>query len=280
MIEGILTPIVVLSVIALLGGMILTIASKYMAVPVDERVANVRSVLPGTNCGACGFAGCEAYAEKLVFDGVKSNLCTPGGSSVAQAIAEGMGVAAEEVRIMSAIIQCSGSCDKTDYSIDYQGPKTCESCNLLYQGRGQCSYSCIGFGDCERACNVDAIYFENGIPVVNREKCNGCGMCVRACPKAIIDTFPSYKVFYVACSSKDKGSITRKVCAVGCIGCKKCEKVCRYGALVVKDNLARVSSQGCVNCGECLGVCPTSAIKTFWTPYQLMSKMHLSKMQK
>jgi len=263
--EGIIFPVIIISVAGIAAGLMLTVASKYMAVAVDERVTKVRDVLPGSNCGACGFAGCDDYAEKVVEGNTKSNLCTPGGGAVALAIAGALGIAAEEVIPMTAAVKCSGTCDKTNHGIDYQGPPTCESCNFLYKGRGDCSYSCLGFGDCEKVCATHAIQMISGIPVIDKELCNGCGMCSKACPKAIIAVVPTDKNYYVGCSSRDKGGVVRKLCAAGCIGCKKCEKACEHGAITVNNNLSAIDHEKCVRCGKCAeeGLCPTGAIKTF-----------------
>ena len=258
---AILTPVIIVSVIGILAGGILVIASKYMSVPVDERVKNIRNALPGVNCGACGFAGCDEYAEKLVEGGVKANLCPPGGVECVQTIDRILGTASEEMVPMSAIVKCSGSCDKTGYSVDYQGPPTCESCSFLYKGRGMCQHACLGYGDCERACTFDAIYIQNGIAVVDKEKCTGCTVCVKACPKALIEMIQADKNVFVACSSKDKGGVVRKLCAAGCIGCKLCLKACKYDAIAIEDNLARIIPEKCTNCKDCVEVCPTKAIK-------------------
>lgn len=258
--NGILTPVIIVSVIGIIAGVVLTVAAKYMAVPVDERVSNIREVLPGANCGACGFAGCDEYAEKLINEGVAPNLCTPGGSEVAGKIGELLGVSVGEVVPMTAIVKCSGTCQNTTYIMDYQGPQTCEACNYFYQGRRACSHACLGYGDCVAVCQYDAIYIENGIAVVDKERCTGCSMCAKNCPNHLIDIVPRSSDIFVACSSTDKGAFTRKVCSAGCIGCRKCEKTCEYGAITITDNLASVDPAKCTNCGACVGVCPTKVI--------------------
>ena len=260
--SGIVLPIMVVSLIGIGGGVILTIAAKYMAVPVNERVTEIREVLPGANCGACGFAGCDEYADKLINEGVAVNLCTPGGGEVAQAVGKLLGVEAGEVVPMAAIVKCAGMGGKTSYIMDYQGPRTCEACNFFYQGRGSCSHACLGFGDCVNVCQYNAIYIENGIAVVDRELCTGCGMCAKACPNMLINIVPKTSEVYVACSSTDKGAFTRKVCSAGCIGCRRCEKTCEYGAITITDNLASIDPEKCTNCGACVSVCPTKVIRS------------------
>jgi Na+-translocating ferredoxin:NAD+ oxidoreductase RNF subunit RnfB len=160
----------------------LTLADKFMAVPVNERINAMLDVLPGANCGACGFAGCDDYAKMLVNEGVKANLCIPGGDDVSRKVSHLLGVDFEDVTEMYAIVRCAGSCEHTKYIMDYQGPQTCEGCNYFYQGRGSCSHACLGFGDCVSVCLYNAIYIENGIAVVDHELCTGCGLCAKMCP--------------------------------------------------------------------------------------------------
>ncbi len=259
--SAIFLSVAVVTIIGIAAGILLSIAAKFMSVPVDERVSNIRAVLPGANCGACGFAGCDEYAAKLVEDGVKSNLCTPGGSSVALQISELLGGGFEEVVPMSAIVKCSGKFGNTQYIMDYQGPKTCEANNSLYQGRGSCSHACLGFGDCVNVCQYGALSIVDGIAVVDKDLCTGCAMCVMKCPKHLIEVVPSKSEVFVGCSSTDSGVFTRKICSAGCIGCKRCEKVCEDGAITVMNNLASIDYSKCTNCGKCVEVCPTKVIK-------------------
>ena len=253
--------VTIVAVVGILAGMLLTVAAKFMAVPVDERVASLRNILPGANCGACGFAGCDEYAEKLVNDGVKTNLCTPGGSALSKEISGFLGGAFEEVELMSAVVKCSGRYGLTSYIMDYQGPMTCEGNNYFYQGRGSCSHACLGFGDCVHVCPYGALSMVDGVAKVDKDLCTGCGICVNKCPNHLIEVIPSKCEFYSACSSTDKGAFTRKICSAGCIGCKLCEKKCEYGAVSIENNLASIDPEKCVNCGECAKVCPAKVIR-------------------
>lgn len=259
---NIVMPVLVVAVIGIIAGIILTLAAKFMAVPVDETAAKVREALPGANCGACGFAGCDEYAEKLVTEGVATNLCTPGGADVSKEVSVILGKDFAGVTAMQAIVKCSGTYGNTDYIMDYQGPRTCEANNFFYQGRGSCSHACLGFGDCVNVCQYDALSIIGGIAVVDPEACTGCGMCAKACPNNLIVIRPKDKTVFVGCSSTDTGAFTRKICKAGCIGCKKCEKTCEYGAVIITNNLASIDPDKCTNCGACMEVCPTKVIRS------------------
>lgn len=260
--NALIFPVALVTIIGIVSGVILTLAAKFMHVPVDERVSNIREVLPGANCGACGFAGCDEYAEKLVHEGVKINLCTPGGADVALQISTLLGADFEEVVAKRAIVKCAGTTETTKYIMDYQGPQTCEACNALYQGRRSCSHGCLGYGDCVVVCQYDAIRIENGVAVVDKDACTGCSMCAQRCPNSLIAIVPATSEVHVACSSTDKGAFVRKLCAAGCIGCLRCQKICEYGAITISDNLAAIDPEKCTNCGKCIPVCPTKVIHT------------------
>ena len=255
-------PIIIVGGIGLAASVLLVIAAKVMAVPVDELFEAVRAELPGANCGGCGYAGCDDYAKAIVHDGVKTNLCPVGGEECAQKVSAAMGVACEEVVPQYAVVRCSGNCYKTDSIMDYEGKQSCAACNYFYQGKGSCSHGCLGYGDCIEACKYGAISIIDGIAVVDKAVCVGCGMCAKACPNHLIAIIPATSTVYVGCSSHDKGAFTRKVCKTGCIGCKKCEKTCESGAITVTDNLASIDPAKCTNCGNCVSACPTGAIVT------------------
>ena len=253
--------ILIVSGLGLACGVVLVIASKLMAVPVDTTVETLRAALPGANCGACGYAGCDAYAAALAQGGVKTNLCTPGGDSVSRKLSEILGVAYEDVEEQKAFMRCNGDFDTSEYIMEYDGPKTCKACNSFYQGRRTCTHGCLGFGDCAEVCKFNALTIVNGLAVIDRAACTGCGACAKICPNHIIGVASDKARVHVACSSHDKGAYTRKVCTAGCIGCMKCQKTCEFDAIKVTDNLAAIDPAKCTNCGKCVEVCPTKVIK-------------------
>ena len=261
--NGILIAVITVAAIGLIAGIILTLASHFMAVEVDETVVKIRECLPGANCGACGYAGCDEYAEKVAGRFAKLTLCIPGGKKAADDMAAVLGVEAGDVKEMRAMVRCCGNHETSKDVMDYQGSKTCSACFSFFRGHKECSYGCMGFGDCVEVCKFDAITIDNGVARVDSELCTGCGACAKVCPGHVIEMVPKNSRTCVACASHNKGAQTRKMCTSGCIGCMKCQKTCKHGAIVVIENLAVVDPSLCVNCGECAEVCPVGCIKIF-----------------
>lgn len=260
---NILIPILILAAIGLTAGLGLAIASKILAVPVNEKEQQIRDVLPGANCGACGFSGCDGYAKALA-DGTAGStaLCSPGGAETAKNIAAILGVAGDSVVRRTALVRCRGCHENTGDKMAYSGVQTCRTANQLYGGPGACAYGCIGLGDCVNVCEYGALHIREGVAAVNPALCTACGKCVRACPKDLITLFPAAEVkAAVLCNSKAKGAQTRKDCKAGCIGCKKCEKVCESGAVEVSANLAHIDPEKCTACGKCVENCPQHCIE-------------------
>ena len=258
----VLTVFLVVTVLGLVLAGLLALASHFLYVKEDETVKNIREVLPGVNCGACGYTGCDEYAKALASGDVKTNLCIPGADEVAIQISEILGTKAEDVVEMVAYVHCNGNCNATERKAVYEGIDTCNAASMFYGGPAACRFGCIGCGDCSKACPVDAICVEDGIAHIDPRICIGCGACVKTCAKGIIGLAPRVANTIVMCSNKDKGAKAMKVCKNACIGCKKCELNCPSDAIKVIDNLATVDYDKCTKCGKCTELCPTKCIKT------------------
>jgi len=236
----VLTSILSLGGLGLIFGAVLAFAARRFGVRVDPRVEEITEILPGSNCGACGYPGCAGLAEALVAGRAPTNACSPGGNSVAQRVAQILGVEAEEVTPMVAIVQCQGGKQEAWEKYTYEGPEDCNAAVLLGGGPKACKYGCLGLGSCARACPFDAIAMDdNGLPVVFEEKCTGCGICVGVCPKGILKLIPRTQKVYLACINPERGKAVREVCTVGCTGCTLCAnpKITPSGKVVMEGFL-------------------------------------------
>ena len=226
----ILLPVIIVGIIGLIAGVGLSLASKFMAVPVDEKQEKIREALPGANCGACGFSGCDGYAAAVAAGEATPDKCAPGGAAAAAALAEILGVeVVNEPKI--AFIACKGTRENTKLKYAYSGMQSCAAAAALQSGPLECSFGCLGFGD-----------------------------CAAVCPKALISVLPKSAGVRVACSNKEKGAPVVKNCSVSCIACKMCEKVCESGAVKVIDNLAVIDRTLCTDCGKCKAACKRGVI--------------------
>lgn len=261
----IILPVLLLGGLSVLFGVILAYASKKFAVEVDPKIEQIIEALPGANCGSCGFAGCGGYADAIVNSGADVAGCAPGGPETAKKIAQIMGVVAEIKEKHIAVIHCqSGGINNTFYRYNYKGIKTCKSAVLLSSGPNICSWGCVFQFDCVEACKFGALKVDKktGLRVVNEKKCTGCGACVKACPRNLIELVPASKNVQILCSSQDKGALAKASCGnkTACIGCGMCAKKCPVEAITLKNNLAIIDYNKCINCGMCASVCPTKAI--------------------
>ncbi|MBN2426272.1 MAG: RnfABCDGE type electron transport complex subunit B [Calditrichaceae bacterium] len=256
----IIIPGLILGGFALISASGLLVASKKFYVFEDPRIAEVNEMLPGANCGGCGFAGCLAFAEHLVKNEDTDAICPVASGEEMQKILAFLGREAAVGEKMVASLMCNGTHDNCKSQMDYAGIEDCWAATLVTDSTKACSFACIGLGSCVKACNFDAMHIENGIVVIDDEKCTGCGLCVPACPKNLLHMRPYKKYITVACYNTDRGADARKACTVACIGCLKCEKACNYDAIHVNNFLAKIDYQKCTNCGDCVTVCPTNSI--------------------
>lgn len=251
MIMGIILAAVIVGGTGLFIGVFLGVAGKKFAVEVDPREEEIGSVLPGNNCGGCGYAGCSGLAAAIVKGEAPVGACPVGGAPVAEKIAEIMGENVGESVRMTAFVKCAGTCEKAKQKYDYTGIEDCVMAGMMQNGGPKgCTYGCLGFGSCVKACPFDAIHVVDGVAVVDKEACKSCGKCVAACPKGLIELVPYEQKHLVQCSSKDKGKDVMAVCSVGCIGCRMCQKVCEFDAVTVENNIAHIDPEKCTGCGK------------------------------
>ncbi|MGN1032026.1 MAG: RnfABCDGE type electron transport complex subunit B [Intestinibacter sp.] len=256
----ILKSVILLGVMGLIFGAVLAFAAQKFAVKVDEREAKILEVLPGANCGGCGYPGCGGVAAAIAKGEAPVNACPVGGAAVAAKVGEIMGVSAEAGEKMVAHVMCKGTCSSAANKYEYQGIADCRAAISLIGGPKDCSFGCIGLGTCVSACGFGGIKIVDGVAVVDEDQCVLCGKCIEACPKGIIGKKPASKKVVVDCSSKDPGKVVKAKCSAGCIGCKACEKACPVGAITVENNIATIDYSKCIGCKECAVKCPKNVI--------------------
>lgn len=258
---GIITATLVVGTVGIFVGVFLGVAGIRFKIKVDEKEEAVLSVLPGNNCGGCGYAGCSGLATAIAKQEAPVNACPVGGEAVGKKIAEIMGVEAEDTVRRVAHVACQGDCEKAVRDYDYYGIEDCRMMSFVPGGGPKsCNNGCLGFGTCVKVCPFDAIRVVNGVAVVDREACKACGKCIAACPKQLISFIPYDAEYAVACNSSDKGPVTMKACKTGCIGCGICSKNCPSQAVTVTDFHAEIDQEKCSKCGICAEKCPKKAI--------------------
>lgn len=262
----IVASLITLGVIGLVAAIVLYFVAQKFKVEEDPRIDEVESVLPGANCGGCGFPGCHGFADACVKSpSLDGKLCPVGGQPVMSKIATILGMSVADSKPKVAVVRCNGSCANRPKKNFFDGAKSCRISNQLYAGETGCSFGCLGYGDCVDVCKFDAIKInpDTGLPEVDDDKCTACGACVKICPKRIIelrDKGVKNRRVFVSCVNKDKGAVARKACSAACIGCGLCAKNCPFNAIKVENNLAYIDFNLCRLCRKCVAVCPTGAI--------------------
>jgi Na+-translocating ferredoxin:NAD+ oxidoreductase RNF subunit RnfB len=250
----------------LLGALLLYFVAKRFHVDEDPRVESIAAVLPGANCGGCGFKGCHDFAAQCAGCSSLSGIyCPVGGDKVMAEIAKIVGLDVAASTPMVATLRCNGSNGARNQIAEYRGPQSCAVQASLAIGRRGCPSGCLGCGDCVEACTFGAIAIDHamGLPTVDEDMCTACGQCVKSCPRKLLQLRPKGprgRRVWVACSNCERGAVARKACSAACIGCGKCARTCPFGAITVENNLANIDFAVCKACGKCVGVCPTGAI--------------------
>lgn len=254
-------------ILAFALGFLLGFFKKVFAVKVDPLQEKIRSVLPGSNCGACGYPGCDGFASAAAEGIAPADGCTAGGADTAEAVGKALGVSVS-VDKKFVVLACQGTKHIAQQKGDYIGVKTCRAVKLAVNGVKVCQWGCIGFGDCVAVCKFDALQIgEDGLPHVDYVNCTGCGMCAKECPQMLfVRISAAQKGAVPLCSnrSQQKASIV-KFCKTGCIKCGKCERVCPQKAIVVTYGIPVVDYAKCNSCGECVKGCPTKVLKLLET---------------
>lgn len=264
--EIVLYALLSLGGIGIISAVILYLIATKFKVIEDPRIDDLEEVLPGANCGGCSYPGCRNFAEEIVKAGNLDGFnCPVGGNEVMTDVGKIMGLEAEDVDPMVAVIRCAGSREHAPQKTIYEGAKSCFVVNALYTGENDCPYGCSGLGDCVDACTFDAMYMDEktGLPVVIEDKCTACNACVKACPRDIIELRSVGKKgrrIFVSCINEEKGGIAKKYCSVACTGCTKCFKVCKFDAIVMENNLAYIIDEKCRLCRLCPPECATNSI--------------------
>ena len=273
--------VAVLGGIGLIAAVVLYGCSKKFAIYEDPRIAQVNALLPGANCGGCGFAGCGGMADALVkgadagsIDGLN---CPVGGADVMGQVADLLGMAIANGDPKVAVVRCGGTCALRPKIAEYAGLRTCAAMNSCGAGETGCGFGCLGCGDCVEACQFGAVSInaETGLAEVDEEKCTACGACVKACPRHIIELRkkgPTGRRVFVSCVNKDKGAVAMKACKAACIGCGKCVKECPFEAITLQDNVSYIDPEKCRLCKKCVEACPTKAIHAVNFPVKVVKE--------
>jgi Na+-translocating ferredoxin:NAD+ oxidoreductase RNF subunit RnfB len=251
-----------LGAIGLFFAAMIALVHRRFHVWVDPRIEAITAMLPGSNCGACGFAGCANFAEQLVGGGTKPAGCTQLGDEDAQVVADYLGVSVGEANRRVARLLCGGGCTAAPQRVEYRGLQTCRAATAVAGGGKSCPWGCLGLADCAVACDYDAIVMNaEALPVVIPERCIACGDCVEACPKDLFVLMPAAQRLIVQCLSPLEGAQVDALCSAACNACGKCVVDAAPGLISIVDGLALIDyGKNGFASPEAATRCPTGAI--------------------
>ncbi len=263
-INEIIIAVAVLCILGIIIGLVLSIAEKVFHVEVNELEVAVRDALPGSNCGGCGYAGCDSLAKAIANGDADVSACPVGGITVAQKIAEIMGKEVGDIEKMVAYVKCDGTYEKRETDYNYFGIDSCiYAAKMPGSSPYSCKFGCLGFGSCAKVCDRRAIRIIDRKAVVDESLCVACGKCLKVCPHDLIELVPAASKHRVQCSSLSKGKDVRNACTAGCIACGLCWKNCPADAIVFENNIAKIDYSKCTQCGSCVEKCPRKIIKIY-----------------
>jgi Na+-translocating ferredoxin:NAD+ oxidoreductase RNF subunit RnfB len=250
-------------ILAFVLGLALGFFKKFFAVEQDPLISRVREALPGANCGACGFPGCDGYASAIAGGNAGIGSCSVGGPATAEKLSAIMGIKASVISTIT-VLACQGSVLHAPRKGNYTGLQTCRGAKLSSGGTKLCSWGCLGFGDCVKQCQFGALTLgENGLPKVDYSKCTGCRLCINECPQQLLKGVPrDQKGAMALCSNRNPiRQMVSKTCKIACIKCGLCVKNCPEQCITLVNNIPVVDNAKCTSCGTCVEKCPTKVLK-------------------
>ena len=253
---------------------ILAAASKIFYVKENPKVAAALELLPGANCGGCGFAGCEGYAKAVVTDpSIPANRCCASPKEAIVALGELTGKTVAEAEPLISMRRCDVNNGKVVQRYVYHGIPSCAAASVIRGGTNTCSWSCLGFGDCVQTCPFGAMKIVDDIACVDIKRCTGCGLCVKACPRKILELVPLRARTCIPCNSRDKGKQVMDVCKAGCIKCGRCVKTCPAKAISIEDGRIEINQKMCLEYGpDCEQACIKACARKILRPIDLVGR--------